>query len=151
MEKRVSPEGSQYSQILQMMKRRGASKPVSIELATVTAAVPNLQITLDADGLPLDKGDLIVAEHLTRHDRVVSINYEYPKTWTKAEIGDEPKDADSTRNNIGSDAITPFENYSMNYASMTFEDVLKVGDRVVVACLDDDMVYVILDRAVWYA
>lgn len=152
MEKRVTSEGSQYSQILQLMGRRGASKPVNIELATVIEAPPNLRIKLDADSLVLEKADLIVLEHLTRHDRIVSIDYEFPKTWEKdPDIGDEIKETDSSRNNIGQMPSTPYEKYEMKFARMTFEDLLLIDDRVVVACLDDDMVYVILDRAVWYA
>lgn len=36
-------------------------------------------------------------------------------------------------------------------AALTFENELKPGERVIVVCLDEDMVYVVLDRAVWYA
>lgn len=152
MQKRITAEGDPYSKLSQLIRETGYSKPVNIEIATVIESVPELKIRLDSDGLVLDKHDLIVSEHLTRHDRIVSINYEHPKTWIKdPDIGDEDKDTLSSRNNIGQLPSTPYEKYEMKYAKMTFEDLLLIDDRVIVACLDEDMVYVILDRAVWYA
>lgn len=148
MIKRVEPEGSPFTKIVQFIRDEGYSKPVNIEIATVTAAPPNLKITLDGDGLELDGGDLVIAEHLTRHDRIVSLDYRYPNT---VDLGDGSEPTDSSRNNVGSAPAEPYEQYEMKYATMTYEDVLKVGDRVIVACLDEDMVYVVLDRAVWYA
>ncbi|WP_060210498.1 DUF2577 domain-containing protein [Sporosarcina koreensis] len=150
MTERIGREGNVYSKFVQLMRDQGYSKPVNIELATVVEAPPSLRIKLDQDGLVLEKDDLIVAESLSRHERIVSINYAYPKTWTQAEIGDKPLDADSARNSIGSEQAVPYENYAMQDAALTFEDVLKPGDRVIVACLDEDMVYVVLDRAVFY-
>ncbi|MGN7387718.1 DUF2577 domain-containing protein [Sporosarcina sp. SAFN-015] len=150
MTEKIGREGNVYSKLVQTIRDVGYSKPVNIEIATVVDAPPNLRIKLDQDGLILEKDDLIVAEHLTRHERIVSVNYEYPKTWLLADIGDMPKDADSSRNYIGSAQAIPYEKYEMLNAKMTFEDVLKPGERVILACLDEDMVYVVLDRAVWY-
>lgn len=151
MTERVGREGNVYSKFVQLMRDQGYSKPVNIEIATVVEAPPNLRIKLDQDSLVLEKDDLIVAEQLTRHERIVSVSYEYPKTWDKdADIGDMPKETGSSRNSIGSEPAIPYEKYEMLNAKMTFEDVLKPGDRVIVACLDEDMVYVVLDRAVWY-
>lgn len=144
---RLRPEGSQYSKFIQMFREVGYSKPVNVERATVTAAAPNLRIKLDADGLELDKDDLVVMEHLTRHERVVSIDYKHPNT---VELGDGSGEAVSSRQNIGSTPSTPYEQYEVKYATMTFEDVLKVGDRVAVVCLDEDMVYMVIDRVVHY-
>ncbi|WP_180968054.1 DUF2577 domain-containing protein [Cytobacillus massiliigabonensis] len=151
MTKRVDHEGSVYSKFGQLIRDVGYSKPVNIEIATVVEAPPNLRLKLDADGLELEKDDLVVAEHLTRHDRIISINYEYPKTWNiVSDIGDMQKDAGSSRNNISHADSVPYEKFLMQNAKLTFEDVLKPGDRVIVACLDEDMIYVVLDRAVWY-
>lgn len=146
-EKRLGREGSQYSKFVQMIREVGYSRPVNVERATVTSAAPNLRIKLDADGLELDKGDLVVMEHLTRHERIVSIDYKHPNT---AELGDGSGESVSSRQNIGSTPSTPYEQYEMKYATMTFEDVLKVGDRVAVVCLEEDMLYMIVDRVVRY-
>lgn len=140
-------EGNTYSKIMQLIYRTGRTPDVNAELATVTAAAPNLQITLDADGLTLEKDELIVMEHLTRHQRVVSIDYNHPAT---VELGDGSGETVSSRQNIGSTPAIPYEQFEMRYATMTFEDVLKVGDRVAVMSLDDDMVYMVLDRVAWY-
>lgn len=111
--KRVGRDGgTPYTKFVQMVSELGYNNSVSIEIATVTAAAPDLKIRLDAEGLELDKDELIVAEGLTRHERIVS--------------------------------------FSGTSGVLTYEDVLKVGDRVIVACLDEDMTYMVLDRAVWY-
>ncbi|KQL21870.1 hypothetical protein AN957_09960 [Cytobacillus solani] len=56
-----------------MMKKHGHNTDVDVELATVVAPPPSLQIRLNSDNLTLDKSDLIIAEHLTEHTRKVSI------------------------------------------------------------------------------
>lgn len=147
MEKRLKREGSPYSKFVQMVGELGYNKSVNVEIATVTSAAPNLQITLDRDGLELDKDDLLVMEHLTRHQRVVSIDYNHPNT---VELGDGSGETVSSRQNIGSTPSIPYEQFEMKYATMTYEDVLKVGDRVAVVCLEEDMVYMVLDRVVRY-
>ena len=143
----LAPEGSPYSKIIQLIGDVGYSKPVNVELATVVAAAPDLKIRLDADGMELDKDDLIVSKHLTRHERIVSLDYAFPDT---VDVGDGLEATDSSRQSIGASPAVPYEQYEMRYARMTYEDVLKVGARVIVACLEEDMVYIVLDEAVWY-
>ena len=142
MDMRIRREGGTYSKFVQMMRETGYNKSVNVELATVVAAAPNLQITLDADGLTIDKDDLIVMEHLTRHERVVTLEH---VELTERDLGDgigiDHLDTD--------DLAAPVTTYKHSYVKMTFEDVLKVGDRVAVVCLDEDMVYMVIDRAVW--
>lgn len=147
--KQYKIEGDPFSKLNQLFKEgsEAADGAAKIELATVTKSAPDLEITLDSDGLLLDKDTLIVAEHLTRHERIVSVKYTFPQL---VELGDKTADTASNRNNIGQAPDIPYENYEMQYATMTFEDVLKVGDRILVACLDADMTYIILDRAVFY-
>lgn len=62
-------EGSGESRLIQLIRKYGYNKDVDFELATIVAPPPNLQIKFDKDGITLDKGDLIVAEHLTQHSR----------------------------------------------------------------------------------
>lgn len=142
-----SYEGSTYSKMMQLISKTGYSKPVNVELATVVTAAPDLKIRLDAEGLELEKDDLIVSKHLTRHERIVSLDYVFPDT---VDVGDGSEATVSSRQNIGSAPSIPYEQYEMKYARMTYEDVLKVGARVLVACLEEDMVYIVLDEAVWY-
>jgi hypothetical protein len=62
-------EGSGASRLVQLIRAYGYNKDVDFELATVVAPPPNLQITLDKDGLTLESSDLIVCEHLMQHSR----------------------------------------------------------------------------------
>lgn len=133
-------EGDAFSKLNALFTEgtNAADRAAKIEIATVTSSAPNLEIKLDADGLVLDKDVLVVAEHLTRHERIVSIEH----------VESEQRDlGDKVVANISTPTMTP---YTHSYVKMTFEDVLKVGDRVLVACLDADMTYIILARARWY-
>ncbi|NYV68955.1 DUF2577 domain-containing protein [Bacillus sp. Gen3] len=136
MTKWVNREGDVYSKIGQMIRETGYSKPVNIELATVVEAPPNLRLKLDADGLVLEKEDLIVAQSLTKHERKVSLK--------SSSIGGATTPAGEGPHTHG------YESIDIQDGVLTFEDELAVGDRVIVVCLDEDMIYVVLDRAVWY-
>jgi hypothetical protein len=68
------PEGSPASQLVQLMRIHGFNKGIDIELATVTAAPPDLKIKIDNMSVELEADDLIVAERLTQYTRTVSIN-----------------------------------------------------------------------------
>nr|WP_259544485.1 DUF2577 domain-containing protein [Heyndrickxia oleronia] len=136
MTKWVNREGDVYSKIGQMIRETGYSKPVNVELATVVEAPPNLRLKLDADGLVLEKEDLIVAQSLTKHERKVSLK--------SSSIGGATTPAGVGPHTHG------YESIDIQEGVLTFEDELAVGDRVIVVCLDEDMIYVVLDRAVWY-
>lgn len=130
----------------------GAAGPVELMEAVVKTAPPELEIVLKSDSkLTIPKQIIVVAEHLTRHDRIISIDYEYPKIWDKdADIGDEAKSAKSSRNNIGYDASVSYESYKMKYAKITFEDLLKKGDEVLVISLQGGQFFYIADRLIRY-
>lgn len=137
-------EGSWESQVRQMMTKAG-SKPsgVRIELATVIASPPNLKIRRDSDQLILEKEELVVAEHLTRHERIVTIEH---LELTPRQLGDSVQP-----DHLHTDDLQyPLTYYRDNYVWMRFEDLLLEGNRVLLACDDDNMVYYVLDRAVWY-
>lgn len=106
-----------------------ASNPVNVLYGVVEKADP-LEIRIH-ERLKLTDEFLDVAKHLTRHERVVSIEYINPKTWPKSAIGDVPKTAISNRNNLGAGDDTPFEKFNLKYAKMVFEDGLKIDDKVV--------------------
>ena len=144
MSKFIRYEGDSYSKLRQMMSRAG-DKPsgVRIELATVVESPPELKIRRDSDQLILEKEELVVAEHLTRHSRIVTIEH---TELAQRQLGDgvQPDHLHTD------DLQLPITYYRDNYVWMRFEDLLLVGDRVLLACDDDNMVYYVLDRAVWY-
>lgn len=149
--KRLKFEGDPYSKITQAIGQFGRNETSTLTLGTIIDAPPEIKLEIDNDPNIYDKYDVYVAEHLTRHERVITVEYGFPRIWDKkTEIGDMQKVAASSRNNIGSAPSTPYENYVMENAMLRFEDVLKIGDRVLVECDDENMRYIILDRVVSY-
>ena len=131
-------EGGWDSQIRQMMdKGKRGTGAVTIESATVTASAPELKVERDRDGLPLDKEDLIVAEHLTQHKRIMTFRRvtdsrfmrDYPRAFT---------------------SYVPWTNADPVDVEVEYQDGLRKGDRVILACDDTNMIYYVLDRAVIY-
>ncbi|MEK4712233.1 DUF2577 domain-containing protein [Sporosarcina sp. FSL K6-5500] len=121
-----------------------ATNPVNWMYGTVVQSKP-LEIYVHTK-LTLTEEFLDVAESLTRHDRIVSIDYEYPKKWEKKDIGDESKDATSSRANIGSTPSIDYENYNMKYAKLTFEDGLKIDDKVILVRMQGGRKFLVADR-----
>lgn len=121
-----------------------ASNPVNVLYGVVVKAKP-LEIRIH-ERLLLPEEFLDVANHLTRHERVVSIEYINPKTWPKSAIGDAPQTAASDRNNIGSGTDTPFEKFNLQYAKMIFEDGLKIDDKVVLLRQQGGHRFYVVDR-----
>ncbi|WP_029100222.1 DUF2577 domain-containing protein [Brevibacillus thermoruber] len=133
-------EGSGASQLVQLIRQIGYNDYDRFELATVVAPPPELRIKIDNMALELEADDVLVAEHLTRHTRIVTVKHEQDAERDVGDTEPKPRDNDST----GSLAWT----YS--YVELQFEDVLKAGDRVLVASMNDGQSYVILDRVVTY-
>lgn len=121
-----------------------AMNPVNVLYGIVEKEKP-IEIRVH-EKLLLTEEFLDVAEHLTRHERIISLEYEYPKTWLKERIGDEPKDTISSRRNIGSGQVTPYEQYEMKYAKMIFEDGLKKDDKVVLLRVQGGHRFLVIDR-----
>lgn len=144
MSKFTRYEGEWDSQLRQIMTKVG-DKPsgVRIELATVIESPPNLKLRRDSDQLILEKEEIVVAEHLTRHSRIVTIEH---TELAQRQLGDGVQP-----DHLHTDDLQyPITYYRDNYVWMRFEDLLLVGDRVLLACDDDNMVYYVLDRAVFY-
>ncbi|MGE7271346.1 DUF2577 domain-containing protein [Brevibacillus panacihumi] len=138
-------EGSGFSQLRQVIAKYGRNDFDKFELATVLAPPPELRIKIDNMTTELDHTDVIVAEHLTRHKRVVTIEHE---ELAERDLGDKiAQDGLDTDDMVPGNPITE---YTHSYVELTFEDVLKHGDRVIVASMNDGQSYVILDRAVTY-
>lgn len=131
-----------------------ASNPVNIILGEVIEAKP-LKIEVHSKLILTDEF-LLVAEHLTRHERIVTVQYDYPKIHGKdAVIGDTDKYTSSRRRYIATDYVIPYEEYEMKFANMIFEDGLKKGDKVVLHRVQGGQKYYVSDRyregdKVWY-
>jgi hypothetical protein len=54
-------EGSAASRMVQLMRKHGYNRDMSIELATVITPMPDLSVKLGSDGMVLEREDLIVA------------------------------------------------------------------------------------------
>lgn len=67
-------EGGGVSQLRDVIRQLGYNKDVDIELGTVIAPLPDINVKLDADNFELDAEDCVVCEHLRAHEREVSIN-----------------------------------------------------------------------------
>ena len=61
MDKRTKIEGSAASRMVQLMRKHGYNRDMSIELATVVTPLPDLSVKLSSDGLVLEREDLVVA------------------------------------------------------------------------------------------
>jgi hypothetical protein len=78
MDKRMGLEGTAASKLVQLMRRHGHNKDVTIELGEVLTPMPNLQIRVGTDEIDLDMDDLIVSKTaanagLSPGDRVIII------------------------------------------------------------------------------
>lgn len=69
--KRIGIEGSPSAKMIQIIREYGFNEEMSIEVGTVISISP-LSIHLESDGINLDRDDLIISEHLCKHDRSVN-------------------------------------------------------------------------------
>ena len=117
------------------LKGVNASGPVELIGAVVTQAPPELAIQLKNDSkLPIPKEIIVVAEHLTRHERKMQIKSSAIEGFTKS--------ADNHTHG--------YESIDMTEAEVTFLDELKAGDEVLVVSLQGGQAYYIADRVVRY-
>ena len=121
-----------------------ASNPVNIVVGEVIESKP-LKIEVHSKLILTDEF-LLVAEHLTRHERIVSITYEYAQNFSSSRMGDALKQASSSRKNIRESEPNPYEKYDMKYAKFIFEDGLKIGDKVVLHRVQGGQKYFVSDR-----
>lgn len=143
-------EGSEISQLKNMVKQVGYNKDVDCELGTVISAPPALQVQIDNMKIPLDADDLIVAQHLTRWTEKVALKglpttvlklSEYTRTTKKTETSPPSTEEiyeDEFDFSAGDIVINEFE--------IEHLDELKVGDRVIVASANAGQRYFVLDR-----
>ncbi|MFP4976475.1 DUF2577 family protein [Paenibacillus sp. CN-4] len=143
-------EGSGASQLVQLIRKIGHNTDVSIELATVTSAPPELKIKVDHMNVELEKDDLIVVQSLTKHKRTVTLISE---GGASGEAGNMTSSATGTVS--GNPAELQLKGLTFSSADFTakeaeleFLDELKKDDRVLVAGIQQGQMYVILDRVV---
>ncbi|MBD2867736.1 DUF2577 domain-containing protein [Paenibacillus arenilitoris] len=152
-------EGSGASQLVQLIRAIGHNADVSIELATVTAAPPELKIKVDHMNVELEKDDLVVAQSLTKHKRKinlkseggtkVSAKNEVPAAPTGFKVGFTLVSAHGDQLMFASLDLSSADQ-TIEEAELEFTDELKEGDRVLVAGIQQGQTYIILDRAVMY-
>lgn len=137
-----------------MQEQARAQLPLGIELGTVTAPPPNLQIKLDHMPVEVQKEDLIVCEYLLRHERIVSIEHE---DEAERNLGDKVVEATASGEAIITSKVSQYSPLQSTYLWMlgqhkylkqTYEDVLKPGDRVAVMALPGAQKYLVWDRVV---
>lgn len=132
------------------------------ELATVVSAYPNLSIKIDNMNIALTNDDLIVCERLTRNTRAVNIK---SQPGTARQLGDGTGTDENNMENglltaktsVQGDHYHTLETFALKnstfellYVELEFEDVLKVGDRVLVQAVPGGQKYIIVDRVVEY-
>lgn len=127
-------EGGGGSKLVQLIRQHGFNKDVNIELATVTNAPPELKIKVDNVDFELDSDDLIVAEHLTARKETVTIR-----------VGNGALTAMTDISGTHDHALESFE---LTDGEVEYLDKLAVDDRVIVASVNDEQLYIILDKAV---
>lgn len=114
-----------------------ASNPVNIMVGEVIESKP-LKIEVHSKLILTDEF-LLVAEHLTKHDRVVTIEH---VELTMRETGDGQKmdylDTD--------DRAAPITSYLHHCVKLTFEDGLKKGDKVILHRVQGGSEYFVSDR-----
>jgi hypothetical protein len=67
-------EGNGASRFIQLMRTHGANDSIKVELATITAAPPQIKLKIDGMKFELEADDFEVSEYLTKHTRQVKIN-----------------------------------------------------------------------------
>lgn len=73
MKPNLEEGSSPQAKLLEQIVRHGFNRELFIEQGVVVSELPDLKIEV-ADDIILEKDELIVAEHLTRHTRRVRIN-----------------------------------------------------------------------------
>ncbi|MNN45494.1 hypothetical protein D3C81_1598320 [compost metagenome] len=144
-------EGSGAAQLVQLMRHFGYNSDVNIELGTVTSPPPNLKVKVDNLSVELDKDDLIVAQHLTKHKRKITLTNSGKTNLSGGSVsgamsaaGEGPHTHNITSVNHSGANLTATE------SEIEYLDELKAGDRVIIAETAGGQIYVILDRAVKY-
>lgn len=114
-----------------------ASNPVNLIYGTVIKSKP-IEIEIHKD-LVLTEEFLDIAEHLTRHERIVTIEH---NEMAVRELGDKTEidylDTDNKE--------YPATSYKHSYVKMIFEDGLKINEKVVLVRMQGGHKFLVFDR-----
>lgn len=114
-----------------------ASNPVNLIYGTVIKSKP-IEIEIHKD-LILTEEFLDIAEHLTRHERIVTIEHE---EMASRKLGDKEEidflDTD--------DKAYPATKYKHSYVKLIFEDGLKIKEKVVILRMQGGHKFLVIDR-----
>lgn len=142
-------EGSGPSKLTQVIRHisQNSITGITLELATVTAPLPDLKIKVDGMSIELEKNDLVIAEYLTRHSRKVNLVSDGQTTLYSNDVsGQEPKDPPHTPIDV-KEVTLANSDLTVNNGEMDYIDELKSGDRVIVAGMSGGQTFVILAKA----
>lgn len=157
-------EGSGSVRLINLIKKHGYNKDLSVSLATVTSGFPEFKIQIDGMKIELDKDDVIIAEHLTKHKRIMTIRKRtdprfasgYSREFNslisvKSTNVNESMSVEgyvSHTHDISSLELNDIQNsFTFEDVEIEYQDELKKGDRVIVVS-DNDQEYYVIDRAV---
>ncbi|WP_128895029.1 DUF2577 family protein [Longirhabdus pacifica] len=163
-------EGNAYSQMVQLMKEVGYNKDIDIELATVLEIDADqniLKIKVDNMDVVLEGDDLIVAEHLLHHTRQMEI-VDQSLIVDATSDGVTEHDIAASGNFSGTiGSYTGNGNINITTDSVHFTKLkllakistkvdqplmhkihspLQVNDRIIVASIDNNQHFIVLDR-----
>ncbi|NDI34571.1 DUF2577 domain-containing protein [Chengkuizengella sediminis] len=129
-----------------MFRIFGFNKEVDIELATIKSTDP-LKIQVDNMKIILEEEDLIVAEPLLEHKRILRIESQEMTLDTDVTSHDIVSTSphgpcETTFTKLALDAKVTGES-----VEVTIESPLEVGDRVIVASISNNQKYIVLDKA----
>lgn len=135
-DKRMKYEGDPYSKWVQATRVFGRNETSTTRLGTIISPPPEIKMLLDNDPIEYDKQDIYVTQKLTAHQRIAD---------TFSEIITMPMSAEDHLSHTHQ-----IQSIRQTDTVIDFTDELKVGDRVLVECDNENMKYIILDRVVSY-
>lgn len=109
-------------------------------IGTVLSSPPELTVQ-HPSGIVLDKSDMIVAAHILRHHRVITLTH---LEGTVRQLGDGTGvDLLDTDNNL-----SPWTTFTYNNIDCEFRDTLAAGDLVILIPTGDGQTFALIDKAV---
>lgn len=148
-----------FGRLTAAIKKAGYNRELFVESGIVVGEPPDLKIEVDG-GIVLEADDLIVAQHLTKHSRIITIEpqeHEYPDpsyiTFGSSHVSEAmsaegmgPHVHDVTQ--ISLDNVQ--EDFLARHVRITYDDELRLGDRVLIIADDETDEYYVIDRVVEY-
>lgn len=142
-----------------LLAKIGYNRELFVESGIVISEPPDLKIEVDGD-IILEADDLIVAEHLAKHSRIVTIEpqvaeYEADSyiTFGSSHVS-EAMSAEGLGPHVHDVTQITLDNVQHDFLArhvrITYDDELKLGDRVLIIADDETDEYYVIDRVVEY-